>query len=204
MTTKRKKRPSKVELVRLDKLEALIADARLAEAESERARTAAVAEAAALRSKLRTAEVMERERSYEDGIVSCGACGMALGEGHTQKCRYHILEDPSPAVERLERRLAPMPCGHPGACADDAGHCGWCEDAEELAGANMALDILHRSLEVAEARAEALAALVPDLLRTIAFADDSLVLCGWFGMARIAREWRALAARIEDARGMEK
>jgi len=39
-------------------------------------------------------------------------------------------------IQELERRLAPQPCGHPGACIvstdEGTGHCAWCEEVAEL------------------------------------------------------------------------
>jgi hypothetical protein len=132
---------------------------------------AAVAEAAKREAALRLAAntLIQRLAKINLGESEERAWASAMQYGSEVVALQDVMEDLSPAVAALERRLASLelrakllPCGHPGACAvfhsgGGRTYCRWCEEKAEL---NAAITQLYDDL----ARAEALAELVPLLL----------------------------------------
>lgn len=160
---------------------------------------AVAAEAAALREEL---QFYADEENWDVG--SSGGSNILYDQG--QRAR-NALSVPSPAVAALEQRLAllePMPCGHPGACADNAGYCKWCMEATALVAE---LERAASKITAQRLRAEALAALVPEarlLKRLASQAHHDYVWAKDEPPAQMAidiDEARALAARIKEAQG---
>jgi len=159
---------------------------------------AAAAEAAALREK--ASALIQRLAHINVHASEDVAFRAAMKYGTETHALQIVLENPSPAVLRLEQRLAPMPCGHPGACGeqgdDGTVYCLWCADNEKSLDAvyDDHMELLEKELEVAQERAEALAELVPE-------AQLLEELAARYATPEQEAEARALAARIEEARG---